>query len=191
MLKQIRYIKEIITKIKIRYGIMLLTIIKNSIIYYNNRIDIVYDIVDNRFRRYNCLRDNTDNYIFSKINNVEKMNMNLIYYGYYYNTTKIGDNNIMNDKILDIENDIEWIEINDKILIEDTIFKSGKNKINFISDILLKSTENSNFRILLEYYLQKELGINDRITKIRICYDNEIYDGSGIEMIKEIKLLKT
>ena len=127
------------------------------------------------------------NFIY-KYNKIENIDGKLFDNGYVYhthnrytkkfNTNKIFPLDDIQKIILTLEND------NKKYKLE--LFNDPKNKINFISDILLNATKDSKFDTLIYYYLQIYKNNFDKIIKIELEIDDMIHEIDYRETIENI-----
>ena len=162
----------------------------NNIILLNNplEIKIIFDInqkISNKCYKYKSYDINTYNFIY-KINKIDIYNNKIYYYGYYYHTSNINTYIFKPEPIIAYQPDnIESIIIilekrdksNDDTLKQTYLFTINKNlHYKFISHILSYSTTESKLSILIYYYLQQYLNINDIIINVKLEINNIFYE---------------
>ena len=158
--------------------------IKNIINYYFPIIKkLNYNRKYNKFSTYNYLINffklNNIEYLY-KIHNINYYNLNYRNFGYTYHTTITDNYKIAKihqlerfDPNFDIESILVYIV--DQYCREQLILLTDNNNIyRFISDILNYSTNESNFDVLLYYYLQNYLKINNLISRVYVKINNKL-----------------
>jgi hypothetical protein len=182
VIKIINFIKEYISN-------TYLIFFKNIFLYfYPIEIKLVYDNILNIFDDYkkNVYYDPERYIIFYKINNIIYDNKKIKFYnyGYYYHCTSVYSDLFLNkntyllfnNELADCPDTIEYINItmidqSDNNKKEYVIKIHDKLVGNFISSILIFSTKQIKFDIILYYYLQHYLNNYDKISKVKIKFE--------------------
>jgi hypothetical protein len=171
--------------------IMIKNIYMNIINYYNvyikNIVNYYFPIIKklsynrkyNKFSKYNFFIICNKEYLY-KIHNIDYNKYNYRNFGYTYHTTitdKYKISEIHQLDRFDPNYDIDSIQVYiiDKYFQEQLILLIDDNyQYRFISDVLNYSTNESKFDVLLYYYLQKYLKIDNLISQVYFKINNKL-----------------